>query len=106
MNFIIIQKPHASQTNVVGEQVELSADIIFKVKSTNEKVKCEWWVDDTRIEEDDDRYNSSDTGVLSIHECEKCCEGQYVCIFSTTSKPVISVSTEVQLSLTGKETYR
>ena len=101
-----MQEPHACQINDVGEQVKLSADVIFEVKSTSEKVKYEWWIDDERIKEDDDRYKISDTGVLSIHEFEKCFEGQYKCIFSTTSEPVMSVSTQVQLSLTGKETYR
>ena len=97
----IMQEPHACLTGDVGEEIKLSADVIFKVKSSNEKVKYEWWVDDERIKEDDDHYKISDTGVLLIHEFEKCLEGQYACIISTTNKPMMSVSAQVQLSLTG-----
>ena len=66
------------------------------------KLRYEWWFDDEEIEEDDERYNISDTGVLSIQEFEKEYEGEYRCIVSTTNPPVMSVSTQVQLSLTGK----
>ena len=101
-----MQEPHACQTSEVGEQVKLSTDLIFEIESTNEKVKYEWWVDDEKIIEDDDCYKISDTGVLSIHEFEKCFEGQYLCILSTVNEPIMSVSTQVQLCLTGKEIYR
>ena len=101
-----MQEPHACQTSDIGEQVKLSTDLLFKVKSTNEKVKYEWWVDDERIKEDDDRYKISDTGVLSIQEFEKNLQGDYLCFLSTASEPVMSVSAQIQLNLTGKEIYR
>ena len=66
-----MQEPHACQTNNVGEQVNLSTNLFFKVKSADEKVKYEWWFDDERIKEDDHRYKLSDTRVLSIQEFEK-----------------------------------
>ena len=75
------------------------------MKSSDEKVKYEWWVDDERIKDDDDCYKISDTGVLSIQEFEKSYEGNYKCILSTTNEPVMSVSTHVQLKLTGKQIY-
>ena len=99
-----MQEPHACQTNDVGEQVELSTDVIFKVKSINEKVKYEWSVDNMKIKESDDCYKISDNGVLSIHEFERKYEGTYVCTLSTASKPVMSLSTQVQVNLNGKET--
>ena len=100
-----MQEPHACQTNDVGEQVELSTDVIFKVKSINEKVKYEWSVDNMKIKESDDCYKISDTGVLSIHGFEKHLEGDYTCVFSSVSKPMMLVSAQIQLSLRGKEIY-
>ena len=99
-----MQQPHACQTNAVGEQVELSTDVIFEVKSTKEKVKYEWSVDDKKINENDDCYKISDNGVLSIQEFERKYEGTYVCTLSTASQPMMSVSTQVQVNLKGKET--
>ena len=99
---LILQEPLVHRTVDLGKAVNLSNDLIFKVKNNDEKLLYEWWFDDEEIEEDDDRYNVSDTGVLSIQEFEKDYEGIYRCIVSTTSQPVMSVSTEVQLILTGK----
>ena len=100
-----MQEPHVCLTSDVGEEIKLSTDVIFKVKSTNEKVKYEWSVDDKKIKENDDCYKISDTGVLSIQEFEKKYEGKYVCTLSTASKPVMSLSTQVQVNLKGKEMY-
>ena len=76
------------------------------MKSGDEKVNYEWWVDDERVQGDDDRYKMiSDTDVLSIQEFEKSYEGNYKCILSTTNEPVMSVSAQVQLKLTGKQAY-
>ena len=86
----------------MGKAIDLSTDLILKVRNSDEKLQYQWWFDDEEIEEDDDRYNISDTGVLSIQEFEKDYEGKYRCIISTTSQPVMSVSTEVRLNLTGK----
>ena len=100
---LLIQEPHACQTNDLGEQVNLSTDLHFKVKSVDEKVKYEWWIDGERIKENDDRYKISDTGVLSIQEFEKYLEGDYICILSSASEPLMLVSAQVQLNLTGKK---
>ena len=102
---LLMQEPHACQTNDLGEHVKLSTDLLFKVKSIDEKVKYEWWIDDERIREDDDRYSISDTGVLSIQEFQKHLEGDYICIFSSENEPMMLVSAQVQLNLTGKEIY-
>ena len=99
-----MQEPHACLTSDVGEEIKLSTDIVFKVKSTDEKVKYEWSVNDKKIKENDDCYKISNNGVLSIQEFEKKYEGTYVCTLSTVSQPVVSVSTQVQVNLKGKET--
>ena len=99
---LILQEPRVHRTVDLGKAVNLSNDLIFKVKNNDEKLQYEWWFDDEEIEEDNDRYNVSDTGVLSIQEFEKDYEGIYRCIVSTTSQPVMSVSTEVRLNLIGK----
>ena len=98
-----MQEPYACQTNDVGEQIELATDVIFNVKSTNEKVKYEWSFDDKKIKENDNYYKISDNGVLSIQEFERKYEGTYVCTLSTASQPMVSVSTQVQVILKGKE---
>ena len=101
-SYSIIQEPCAYQIIDLGKAVELSVDLIFKVKSSNEKLRYEWLVDDEKIEEDDGRYKLNESGVLSIQEFEKEVEGVYKFKMSTTSKPVLSVSTEVQLQPTRK----
>ena len=97
-----MQEPHACQTVDLGKAVELSVDLIFKVKSSDEKLQYKWLVDGKEIEKDGERYKLKESGVLSIQDFEKEVEGQYQCIISTTSKPVLSVSTELQLQLTSK----
>ena len=74
------------------------------MKSTDEKVKYEWTVNDKKIKGNDDCYKISDNGVLSIQEFEQKYEGRYVCTLSTASKPVMSLSTQIQVNLKGKET--
>ena len=101
-HFLILQEPHLCLITDLGKPVDLSINLIFKIKASDEKLRYEWWFDDEKIEEDDERYSISDTGVLSIQEFEKDCEGEYRCIASTTNQPVMSVSTQVQLNLTGK----
>ena len=82
----------------MGKAVELSVDVIFKVKHNDEKLQYKWSVDGEEIEEDDGRYQLKESGVLAIQEFEKEAKGLYQCIISTTK---LSVSTEVQLQLTG-----
>ena len=95
----ILQEPHDCQTVDLGKAVELSVD---QVKSSDERLQYQWWFEDEEIEEDDKRYKLNDSGVLSIQEFEKYYEGKYKLVVSTFSEPVMSVSTEVQLKLTGK----
>ena len=101
-SYSIIQEPRACQTVDLGKAVDLSVDLIFKVERSDKKLKYKWLVDDEEIEEDDGRYKLKESGVLSIQEFEKEVEGVYKFKMSTTSKPVLSVSTEVQLQLTRK----
>ena len=83
----------------MGKAVELSVDVLFNVKHSDEKLQYKWSVDDEEIEEDDGRYHLKESGVIAIHEFEEETKGLYQCIISTTK---LSVSTEVQLQLTGK----
>ena len=78
-------------------------DLMFEVKSSDEKLNYEWWLNNKRIKEDDGHYKVNNTGVLSMQEFEKNYEGKYKCIVSTTSQPVMSVSAEVELNLAGKK---
>ena len=98
----MIQEPSACQTVDLGKAVDLSVDLIFKVKHSDEKLQYKWLVDDEEIEDDDGRYELKKSGVLSIKEFENEIEGNHWCVISTTSQPVLSVTAEVQLQLTGK----
>ena len=98
----MIQEPNACRTIDLGKAVDLSIDLIFKVRHSDEKLQYKWLVDDEEIEEDDRRYKLKESGVLAIQEFEKDVEGQYQCVISTINLPVLSVITEVQLQLTGK----
>ena len=98
----MIQEPRACQTVDLGKAVDLSVDLIFKVQCSDEKLKYKWLVDDEEIEENDGRYKLKESGVLSIQEFARELEGKHQCVISTTSQPVLSVTTEVQLQLTGK----
>ena len=86
----------------MGKAIDLSVDLIFKVKRSDEKLQYKWLVDDEEIEEDDRSYKLKESGALYIQQFEKVLEGQYQCVISTTNQPVLSVTTEVQLQLTGK----
>ena len=83
----------------MGKAVQLSVDVLFKVKHSDEKLRYKWLVDNEEIEQDDGRYQLKESGVLAIQEFEKEAKGLYQCIISTTK---LSVSTEIQLQLTGK----
>ena len=85
----------------MGKAVDLSVDLIFKVKRSDEKLQYKWLVDDEEIEEDDGHYELKECGVLSIKEFESELEGNHRYVISTTSQPVLSVTAEVQLQLTG-----
>ena len=86
----------------MGKAVKLSVDLNVQVKSSDERLQYQWWFEDEEIEEDEECYKLNDSGALSIQEFEKDYEGVYKLIVSTFSEPVMSVSTEVQLKLTGK----
>ena len=96
-----IQEPLIHHTKNLDAQVELSPDLTFKVKSSEEKLNYVWWLNNERIRKE--RYDVSESGVLSIQKFEKNYEGRYKCIISTRSQPAMSVSLEMQLHLTGKE---
>ena len=98
----MIQEPSACQTIDLGKAIDLSVDLLFKVKRSDEKLEYKWLVDDEEIEEDDGRYKLKESGVLSIQNFERKFEGNHRCVISTTSQPVLSVTAEVQLQLTGK----
>ena len=99
---LITQEPCICQTKHFGEAVQLSMNVMFKVNSSDEKFNYEWWFDDEKIDVDDEQYDVSDNGVLSIKEFHKDHEGKYICVASTISQPVMSVSTQGELTLTGK----
>ena len=97
LNILILQEPNDYKTVDLGKAVELSVDLNVQVKLSDEKLQYQWW-----FEDDDERYKLNDSGELSIQEFEKDYEGKYKLVVSTFSEPVMSVSTEVQLKLTGK----
>ena len=99
-----MQEPNDYKTVDLGKAVELSVDLNVQVKLSDERLQYQWWFEDEEIDEDDERFKLNDSGELSIQEFEKDYEGKYKLVVSTFSEPVMSVSTEVQLKLTGKIT--
>ena len=98
-----LQEPCVHHTEDLGAQVELRPHAIFKLKSSDEKLKYEWSLDNERIEEE--RYKLRELGVLSIQHFEKSYEGTYKCVLLSCYNPVMSVSIEMQLHLRGKEQH-
>ena len=94
-----MQEPRVCQSIDLGKAVELSVDVLFNVKHSDEKLQYKWSVDGEEIEEDDGCYQLKESGVLAIQEFENEAKGLYKCIISTS---LLSVCTEVQLQLTGK----
>ena len=51
--------------------------------------------------EDEECFKNSDLKVMVINGFEIRCAGTYQCIISTTNRPVVSMSAEVELDLPG-----
>lgn len=97
MNYV--QEPRVHQEKRLGDEVHLHMDVLFMVKSSA-KLMYEWYCDDCNIK-DDHVYSGSKTNTLNI-KCFECkYEGIYKCVVSTT-QPILSMSTELQLCLHSK----
>ena len=91
-----MQEPRVCKKSELGETVQLSVDLIHRVKSSDERFRFEWWADGRRIRKIKG-IQGSDTDTLSIDQFENKHKGTYECIISTTSPPTMSVSAKVDL---------
>ena len=91
-----MQEPRVCRKSELGETVQLSVDLIHRVKSSDERFRFEWWADGRRIRKSKG-IQGSDTNTLSIDEFENKHKGTYECVISTTSPPTMSVSAKIDL---------
>ena len=86
----------------LGSVVELSTDHLF---ISSGQLKYRW----TRIIkeqqeklEDEECFKNIDSNILVINDFESRYAGTYRCVISSSNKPTVSMSAEVELDLPGK----
>ena len=86
----------------LGSVVKLSTDHLF---TSSGQLKYRW----TRIIkeqqeklEDEECFKNIDSNILVIDDFESRYAGTYRCVISTSNKPIVSMSAEVELDLPGK----
>ena len=90
-----MQEPHDHRIGDLGDEVQLSIDLLFMVKS---RITYEWWFKEQKIVKSDKRFKDSNTGTLKIECFENKYRGAYKCVLSTTHGPEISISADVELN--------
>ena len=76
-------------------------DHLFMATSSSDQLKYQWSIVNDG-EEDEECFKNSDTATLTIDSFESKYAGTYRCVISTSSRPVVSMSAEVELDLPGK----
>ena len=73
--------------------------------SSSNQLKYQWSRIINEVEEkieDEECYKNSDSKILKIDCFESKYAGTYLCVISTSSQPVVSMSAEVELDIPGK----
>ena len=89
----------------MGSVVELSIDHLFITNSSSGQLKYQW---SRIVSEGEERihnkeyFRNSDSKAMVIDDFEGKYAGLYRCVISTSSRPVVSMSVEVELDLPGK----
>ena len=89
----------------MGSVVELSTDQFFITTASSGQLKYQWSRiinDEEEKIEDEEYFKNSDSKVMVINNFEAMYAGTYRCVISTSSRPVVSMSAEVELDLQGK----
>ena len=89
----------------MGSVVELSTDHLFTTNSSNGQVQYQWSRiinDEEEKIEDKECFKNSDSNVMMIDNFEDRYAGTYQCVISTSNRPVVSMSAEVELDIPGK----
>ncbi|MCG8625924.1 MAG: hypothetical protein MJE68_28495 [Proteobacteria bacterium] len=78
---------------------------MFMTNSSSDQLKYQW----SRIVKDEEEkiqdkecFKNSDSKVMVIDDFEVKYAGTYRCVISTSSRPVVSTSAEVELDIPGK----
>ena len=85
--------------------MELSTDHLFMTNSSSGQLKYQWSRiinDEEEKIEDKECFKNSDSKVMVINGFEGKYAGIYRCVISTSNRPVVSMSAEVELDLPGK----
>ena len=69
--------------------------------SSRDQLKYQWSIEGEEISKDDENFRNRDTDTLTIDCFESEYAGTYSCIVSTSSRPIVSISAEVELDLPG-----
>ena len=72
------------------------------INSDQDQLKYQWSIEGRDISKDDECFKNSDTDTLTINCFESDYAGTYRCVVSISSRPVVSMSAEVELNLPGK----
>ena len=72
--------------------------------SSSDQLKYQWSIvnEGEEISKDEECFKNSDTATLTIDSFESKYAVTYRCVISTSSRPVVSMSAEVELDLPGK----
>ena len=89
----------------MGSVVELSTDQFFITTASSGQLKYQWSRiingEEEKIE-DEECLKNSDSGTMKINNFEGKYAGTYRCVISTSNRPVVSMSAEVELDLQSK----
>ena len=80
-------------------------DHLFMATSSSGQLKYQWSIvnyEGEEMIEDGEYFKNSDSHTLEIDCFESRYAGTYRCIISTSSRPAVSMSAEVELDLPGK----
>ena len=89
----------------MGSDVELSTDHLFMTTSRGGQLKYQWSRIINEVEEkieDEECYKNSDSKILKIDGFESKYAGTYRCVISTSNRPIVSMSAEMEVNLPGK----
>lgn len=95
-----MQEPHDHRTSDIGEEVQLSVNMMCMLKSPCDNFSYEWLTpSDRKIKKTDKRYKDSNTDTLKIKCFEYKYRGTYTCVLSTMHEPRISISAKVGIDI-------
>ena len=91
----------------MGSVVELSTDHLFITTTCSGQLEYQWSRiinDEQEKIEDGECFKNSDSKTMVLDAFESKYAGTYRCVISTSNRPIVSMSAEVELDIPG--TYK